>query len=798
MKTKLIIIIWGVLFASAVFAQNGKIVGKIYNTANNEPIPFANIVIWNTNIGSTSDLDGNFTFTGLEPGYIRLEASAVGFEKYVSEEILVTNARTANIELPMQEKQVELKTVEIRASPFIRKEESPLSLRTLSISEIERNPGGNRDISRVLQSLPGVSSTVSFRNDVIVRGGGASENSFYLDGIEIPTLNHFSTQGASGGPVGIINVDFVREVEFYSGAFPANRGNALSSIIEFEQIDPNMEEWGFRAAVGASDLAFTANGPVSGKSGLIFSLRRSYLGFLFDVIGLPFLPTYNDAQFKYKHKFDNKNQLTLIGLGAIDHFELNTGIENPDEEQRYILGYLPVNEQYSYTVGANFKHFRDNGFNTIVFSRNYLNNTAYKYLNNNEIDSLKTFDYKSIESENKLRVESFTRTGGYKLNYGLGAAYAEYSNNTFQKVFIRDSLRVLNYNSSIDLFNYNAFAQISKGIFSERLILSLGVRFDGTSYSKEMANPVDQFSPRFSASYALTDVWFLNFNTGIYYQRPPYTTMGFRNNAGILVNKENGLKYIRADHLVAGLEFLPDNRSKITLEGFYKYYRDYPFSVDDSVSIANKGGDFGTYGDEEVISVAEGRAYGFEVLARDKDFMGFNVILSYTFVRSEFQKLKGGYIPSKWDNRHILNLTVLKELKRNWDVGFKWRFVGGAPYTPYDLMESRKRPAWDARGRGYLDYERYNSLRLGNFQQLDVRVDKQYFFDKWSLILYLDIQNLYNFKAEQQDNLTNLDENGIPVIINPDDPYPEQVYELRRIESESGTVLPTIGIIVEF
>ncbi|MCF8345230.1 MAG: TonB-dependent receptor, partial [Bacteroidales bacterium] len=234
MKTKLIIIIWGVLFASAVFAQNGKIVGKIYNTANNEPIPFANIVIWNTNIGSTSDLDGNFTFTGLEPGYIRLEASAVGFEKYVSEEILVTNARTANIELPMQEKQVELKTVEIRASPFIRKEESPLSLRTLSISEIERNPGGNRDISRVLQSLPGVSSTVSFRNDVIVRGGGASENSFYLDGIEIPTLNHFSTQGASGGPVGIINVDFVREVEFYSGAFPANRGNALSSIIEFE------------------------------------------------------------------------------------------------------------------------------------------------------------------------------------------------------------------------------------------------------------------------------------------------------------------------------------------------------------------------------------------------------------------------------------------------------------------------------------------------------------------------------------------------------------------------------------
>ncbi|MFP4471871.1 MAG: TonB-dependent receptor, partial [Bacteroidales bacterium] len=330
-------------------AQSGRIEGRVYNAKNNEPLPFTNIVIYGTSIGTTSDLDGKFLFTGIEPGFVKLAATAVGFEKYISEDFLVTNAKTSYIELAMQETSVDLEAVVVRASPFQRDQESPLSLRRLNISEIERNPGSNRDISKVIQSLPGVAITPAQRNDVIVRGGGPSENSFYLEGVEIPTINHFSTQGASGGPVGIINVDFIREVNFYSGAFPADRGNALSSVIDFRMIDPNRDKWNFRATLGATDLGLTVNGPLTENSGLIFSVRRSYLQFLFDVIGLPFLPTYNDAQFKYKWNIDDKNQFTLIGLGAIDQNKLNLGIENPTEDQRYILGFLPVNNQWSYT-----------------------------------------------------------------------------------------------------------------------------------------------------------------------------------------------------------------------------------------------------------------------------------------------------------------------------------------------------------------------------------------------------------------------------------------------------------------
>ena len=798
MKLRAILIIFFIGAWWVSFSQNGKIQGKVVDGNNNEPLPFTNIIIWGTDIGSSSDLDGNFLFTGITPGYIRLAATSIGFENYISEDILVTNAKTVYIEIRMVETAVQLEEVVVKASPFRRMEESPVSMRSLDISEIEKNPGGNRDISKVIQSLPGVASSASFRNDVIVRGGGSSENVFYLDEMEIPNLNHFSTQGASGGPVGIINVDFIREVDYYAGAFPASKGNTLSSAFEFKQIEPNKDKMNYKVTLGASDLALSLNGPVSKNSGLLFSVRRSYLNVLFSVLGLPFLPIYNDMQLKYKYKINQKNEISLLGIGSIDQFKLNTGIKNPTETQQYILGFLPINEQWSYTFGVVYKHFRSKGFDTWVVSRNYLNNIAYKHVDNNE-DNPKTYDYASTEAENKARYEHTSRLNGYKFNYGAGINYAKYTNQTVKQVYVTEP-DVVDYSTTLNVFSWNVFGQVSKAFLKERLTLSLGVRMDANDYSSSMTNMLDQISPRFSASYALTEKFFLNFNTGRYYQRPPYTALGYKNNEGELVNKENGLKYIRNDHIVAGIEYLPNDKSKFTVEGFYKVYDSYPFSVNDSIALASKGGDFGTYGDEEVLSISKGRTYGFEVLAQEKDIKGFNVILSYTFVRSEFQDYWGTYIPSAWDNKHILNITVRKTFKRNWDVGAKWRFVGSAPYTPYDEETSSIRPAWDARNFPYLDYSQFNTLRYSSFNQLDLRVDKEYYFKKWSLNVYVDIQNVLNFKAEQQDILTNLDPEGNPNIdpATANLPYEEQKYILRRLPDESGTIVPTIGIIVEF
>jgi outer membrane receptor for ferrienterochelin and colicin len=788
-----------ILLIQSAYAQSGRIEGRVFNSKNNEPLPFTNIVIFGTNIGTTSDLDGRFIFTGLQPGFTRLAATAVGFENYVSEDFLVTNARAAYIELPMIETSVKLDEVVVRSSPFVRSQESPVSLRRLNISEIERNPGGNRDISKVIQSLPGVAFTSAERNDVIVRGGGPSENSFFLDGIEIPIINHFATQGASGGPVGILNVDFIREVNFYSGAFPASRGNALSSVIDFRMIDPKKDSWTFRATLGATDLGFTANGPVSENSGLLFSFRRSYLQFLFDVIGLPFLPTYNDIQFKYRWDIDKKNQLTIINLSALDRNRLNTGISDPTDDQQYILDFLPENNQWSYTIGAVYRHFSNNGFHTVVLSRNMLDNQALKYRDNIEIEEFKTIDYQSQEAENRFRYEFTGKNAGWSYNYGVGSMLSKFINNTFQQEFSNGAIENFNRIAELKLWSWNVFAQVSRGFLNDRLNLSLGARMDANDYSSTMSNMLKQFSPRFSASYALIDKWFVNANVGRYYQRPPYTTLGFTDNEGVFVNRENGLKYIGVNHYVAGLEYNPDNRTKVTLEGFYKFYNNYPFSLSDSVSIASKGADFGVFGSEEVVSTDNGRAFGFEVFARSTDFLGFNSILSYTFVRSQFEDVAGSYIPAAWDNKHILNLTLMRDLKRNWNVGGKWRFIGGAPYTPFDEEFSSQVLAWDVQGGPYLDYSRFNALRLGSFHQLDVRVDKQYFFDKWSLMFYLDIQNIYNFKSTSAPVFTRvLDDAGQAVIENPLAPESEQIYRLKELQTEAGTILPSIGIMVEF
>ncbi len=781
----------------SLFGQSstGVINGRVFNSKNNEPVEFATIVLRNSAVGTNSDEKGQFTIGQLVPGFYQIQVSAVGYKTYMSETFRVTLANSATLYIPMEEENVNIEEVTVRPSYFPKREESPNSLRTIGIDEIEKNPGGKRDISKVIQSFPGVSSTPAYRNDVIVRGGGPSENRFYLDGVEIPNLNHFSTQGASGGPVGMINVDFIREVNFFSGAFPASRGNAMSSVLEFSHKEANADNVKFRATVGASDLALSSEGPLSEKSSFLASVRRSYLQFLFKALELPFLPTYNDFQFKYKNRLNDKLELSFIGLGALDQFDLNTGADET-EEQRYLLGYLPDNDQWNYTFGAVLKHFHDKGNNTLVLSQNRLNNTSVKYRDNVEQAGNKILDYNSMETETKLRVEHNYRSDkGYKLIYGVDLQYADYENNTFRKSFAGSLPYSQNYKSEIDFVKYALFGQASRDFAENRLTLSLGLRADGNGYSEKMGNLFSNLSPRFSASYRLSPTASLNINSGRFLQLPSYTTLGFRNNAGQLVNRENGLTYIGVNHLVAGFDYRPTASTQIEVEGFYKQYSHYPFSVNDSVSLASKGADYGVYGDEEVASEGKGRAFGVEVMARFKDLWGFNGVATYTFVRSEFSDNTGQYIPSAWDNRNLFSVTATRSFKKNWDFGFRWRYLGGAPFTPWDLDRSSLKEAWDAQGRAYLDYSRFNRERAKAFHQLDLRVDKSYFYKRWSLMFYLDIQNVYNFKAALADNLVRvLDPSGVPVT----DPEDENRYVLKAIRNSSGTLLPTLGIMIEF
>jgi len=759
----------------------------------NEPLEFATIRIQGTVNGTTTDLEGNYVIES-NPGFYRLEVSYVGFETTLSPEIHIQGNQTVFIDVAVPESSTLIDEVVVRPTMNLKKIESPVSFLTLGVRDIEKGAGVNRDVSKALQSLPGVGATDPNRNDLIVRGGGPSENVFYLDGIEIPIINHFATQGASGGVVGIINPDFVREVNFYTGAFPANRPNALSSVMDIRQKDGSRDRIHTQLGIGASDAAFTMDGPIGDKSTFIVSARQSYLQLLFKFIGLPFLPTYNDFQVKYKYQIDPKNELSIIGLGAIDNMTLNIDLqEDGTESQRYLLDYLPVYQQWNYTIGAVYKHFSTNYFDTWVLSRNMLRNKNFKYPDNDESQP-KISDYRSDEAENKLRFERSYPDLPVKLLFGAGVTYSLYENETNRKIFSNGSLNDLMYNTELDLWSYQAFIQASDTYLNNRLALSLGLNTIGNNFNNNMKNPLNQISPRFSASYRLTDKWDLNANVGRYAMRPAYTTLGYKDASGLFVNKNENLKHIISNQAIAGFAYEPNVKLRFNLEGFYKLYNNYPLSVTDGMSIAGKGTDYGQVGDEEIVSTGKGRAYGVEFSGKITDYKNFTGTLTYTLFKSEFTGEDGVYRPSSWDTRNMVNLLGSYNLPKNWNIAMRWRFVGGAPYSPIDMELSTNKDAWSVNNRPYIDYENYNSLRLKNSHQLDLRIDKEVYYNKLMLNFYLDVQNVYNFQSENSPIYTNKDVNGM-VMEDPSDPEKQL---LRQLDSFSGTVLPAIGVMIKF
>lgn len=788
-KNVLFLLLLGLL--TTVSAQpTHRIKGTVIDKASRQPLEFINVLVLGLGRGGVTDAEGHFNIGEVPPGIYRLQASAVGYKTILTPEYIVST-KDLTIQIETEENLTELEGVTVTASPFRRDPESPVGLRVIGLQEIEKSPGANRDISRIVQSYPGVAfSPAGYRNDLIVRGGSPSENRFYLDGVEIPNINHFSTQGASGGPVGIINADLIREVNFYTGAFPTDRGNAMSSVLDFKLRDGDMERNSLKATLGASEVSLASNGHIGKKTSYLVSVRQSYLQFLFDMLGLPFLPTFTDAQFKLKTRFNANNELTILGLGGIDNMKLNTKLDG--EKAEYILSYLPKIQQETFTLGAVYRHYAGIHVQSVVVSHSYLNNRNTKYLNNDEssADNL-SLKLRSVEQETKFWIENTSTFGNWKINFGANLDYSQYTNTTFQRVYI-DEGRTFDYHTYLGMWRWGIFGTINYATTDERFTASLGVRTDANNFSSGMKGMGDQLSPRLSLSYRLTDGLYLSGNAGLYYQLPPYTGLGFKENNGAWVNKY--LRYMSVSQESLGLSWHPGNTFELSAEDFYKQYDKIPFSIADGIPLACKGNDYGVIGNEALSSTAQGRAYGIEILMKWLIAKKLNLASSFTLFKSEYRNNKQSeYIASAWDNRYIFNMSGTYNFPYNWSLGMKISCIGGAPYTPYDVEKSSLVTAWNAQGRPYYDYTKYNTGRLPAFGQLDVRVDKTFYLKRCMLGFYIDLQNVTNSKFKQPDILMSTG-----VIENPSAPMAEQRYKMKYITQKSGTLMPTLGITFEY
>ncbi|MCS2189231.1 TonB-dependent receptor [Bacteroides thetaiotaomicron] len=765
--------------------------GTVIDKSGRQPLEFINVMIVGLNKGGVTNAEGKFSIGQVPPGIYRLQASAIGYKTVTTPEYILST-RDLHIQIEMEENQTELEGVTVTASPFRRDIESPVSLRIIGLQEIEKSPGANRDISRIVQSYPGVAfSPIGYRNDLIVRGGSPSENRFYLDGVEIPNINHFSTQGASGGPVGILNADLIREVNFYTGAFPTDKGNALSSVLDFKLRDGDMERNSLKATLGASEVSLASNGHLGKKTSYLVSVRQSYLQFLFDMLGLPFLPTFTDAQFKLKTRFDARNELTVLGLGGIDKMKLNTKAD--DEDNEYILSYLPKIQQETFTLGAVYRHYAGAHVQSVVASHSYLNNRNTKYQQNDESDpDHLMLRLRSTEQNTQLRLENSSSFRNWKVTVGTSLDYSQYSNTTFQKVYT-DRAQTFDYHTYLGIMRWGLFGTINYTSIDERFTASLGLRADANNYSAAMKDLSDQLSPRLSLSYQLTEHWSLSGNAGLYYQLPPYTALGFKNNNGLYANKY-ALRYMQVSQGSVGLNWRKGDTFEVSVEGFYKDYDKIPLSVADGIPLTCKGNDYGVIGNELLTSTAQGRSYGAELLLKWLIAKKLNLATSFTLFKSEYRTDKESeYIASAWDNRFIFNLRGTYNLPRHWSVGMKVSCIGGAPYTPYDADKSSLVTAWNAQGKPYYDYTRYNEERLPAFTQVDIRIDKTFYLKRCMLGFYIDLQNIAGSKLKQADVLMSTG-----VIKNPDAPMAEQRYVMKSLKQESGTLLPTLGITFEY
>ena len=771
-----------------VFSQNtGTLNGRIVDAQNEFPLEGATVVVVGTNIGVVSGEGGYFTIEDIPTQTYNIEVSYLGYETQTLFNVIVKSVGNIPLFFELEEIAEDLDEVVLIQSPFKTSSETPLSTQTFSAVEIETYPGGNNDITKVVQSMPGISPSIGgFRNDIIIRGGAPNETVYYLDGIEIPNINHFSTQGSAGGPVGMVNVSFIREVTLASSSFGAEYDNPLSGVLAFEQREGDVNKFGGNFRVGASETALTLEGPLlrknkdePAKTNFLLSVRRSYLQFLFELIGLPIRPDYWDYQWKIKHEIDTYNSLTFIGIGAIDDFS----VKAPDEfdaGQQADLEQVPIIDQRSTTVGLSWKrnYKNGNGFMNTVVSTNRLENIFARY----EDNTTKTgtiFQNDSFEWETKLRFQATQFTENWKWSTGFNVQNSSYQNNT------RFVYYDIAYKTDFNFAKYGLFFKASRSFLNDRLDFSWGIRSDVDSFSTT-SNLLNNISPRAAISYDLTksQKWKFNASIGRYFKIPTYTMLGFQNQTGAFVNQDAA--YTQSDHLVAGLEYNLTPASRFTVEAFRKNYANYPISVIDGVSLANKGGGFEVLGNEEIVSDGKGQSSGIELLFQQKLSNNFYGVFAYTYFSSEFTGADGVLRPSVWDSRHLISFSGGYKLKRNWELSARWRFAGKNPYVPVDLSASI-----NSYPELVLDYDRLGEIKLNSFNLADIRIDKKWNFKSLSFNFYFEVQN---FLA--QPNPTppeyGLNRTAEGELINP-----RSLIEVSLNDGNSSP-LPTFGLVLYF
>lgn len=794
MKRHIRVFILLMLGSSALLAQNAVLRGEVIYEGSLEPASGYRVAVIQGDFRAeqSATQEGAFSFGNLPSGLCNIRVSSPDGQSFkVLHEQMLNGVKPLELRVEVERPRLELGEVFVSAQAFKSTEETPLSIKNINWSEMQRMPGATLDISKAIQSFPGVLPKSSFGYNISIRGGASSENAYRMDGIDLPTINHFSIQGASGGAVSLINMDFIQGAALYSGAFPSSMSNVLSGALELDLRQARSDRAGLRVTLGATDVGATIEVPFNQKSGLMISGRNSFSQHYFKLFNIPILPTYQDAQFKYYSRIGKNADLTILGVGGWDSYRTYKEGRGSDA-LLYNVGYIPEGQQSTEVLGARFRRFRANGVQTLVISHDRITNDADKFIGNSSDEADRQLRYRSFEDRTRLRSERIWEGENSKFTLGTSLEAALLGVDMWALKGSVSGIDTTNLQNSLGYTQAGLFTSYAKTSQDGRGTLNLGLRMDASNFNLTMVNPLSQLSPRASYKYHLSSHWTANGHLGRYQQMP----VGILLASNRASNNGRFTRFTTTDHLGAGVEYQNGKTYRVSMEVYSKRYRNAPFLVNDQIAYANAIGSYVAVGDQPSLPDAQGRARGFELFLQQKLKGKYWWMGSYHYGISEFQTATGEWAPSVWDSRHSMSLTSGKVWGKGWQWGLKWRYSSGTPYTPFNESTSALVSSWDILQRGVFDYAQVNSERLNAFTQLDFRLDKTYSHKGWSLSWFLDLQNLASGDIPLMPYLTVVrDPDTKAPLLDPNDP---SRYQMQLLRSDTGRTLPTLGMILEF
>ncbi|MGE5401504.1 MAG: TonB-dependent receptor, partial [Ignavibacteriales bacterium] len=546
-------------FFSDIFAQNNHITGEVFDAKTREPLMGVNIVVNELKgTGATTGVDGRFSIQ-VPSGSYSVTASSIGYQSVVKTDVIVTSGSEAHIAIKMEETSFQLQQVVIKADYFDKAtKDNNLSTVVLGAEEIRRSPGSAQDFQRILQGMAGVSFSNDQTNELLVRGGSPNENLTVFDNMEIHSTNHYPNEYNSGGPINMINVDLIEDIQFSTGGFISKYGDKLSSVMNITSREGTRNS-PYNANLNLSMAGYGAvmEGRLNeGQGSWILSARKSYLDLIKGAIGLTAVPRYYDLQFKVAYDLSDIHKLSLSGIYGNDRIAIEgeSEVTKPSLADRIdSVGMEKVNVQQSqYATGLTLKSlwgrnfyslitlYYNNYHNTIgvseefterhfnsqgsMFSSSILKNRiVYTDNSDNGQGALKAEFVWNLDKSQELSFGGSVSTGDFKQKLYIPGDSARYfiNGNWSPVIAVQSSSPVYN----IQLFdNYKSYAYINDKLkfFNEKLIFNLGLRYDHFTYSGR-----GNVSPRFAMTWylvpALTNI---NLAYGDYYQTQAYPTYG--------------------------------------------------------------------------------------------------------------------------------------------------------------------------------------------------------------------------------------------------------------------------------